>query len=438
MRAAPRAGPALRGWQVERDPRRPRAAGPARTEEQHCDPGRHGVPERDRRKDLSTRWGLPADAQGQPSPGPRGCRRALRPALLPRWCTQPGRLRRLRRHAWPPGPAPGVRQHRGCDPGRPERLAGPAHRAGGREHPQRQQRAHKSGERDPLLPVELSRQSGRPGPGHPLALGRGKCPALGAGCDVSRGRQPRARPHGCTQPGAAAQDRAQHRRSRPDIKGQRARPAEEGSLERQLHAPAPGRIADELYANQDKVSCVAPGVSTLDQQTERQLDGIALDQTFTDKASGKDTKRPQLELLLRFARRGDTVIVHSMDRLARNLDDLRRIVHTLTGKGVQIEFVKEQLTFTGEDSPMASLLLSVMGAFAEFERALIHERQREGIALAKQRGAYKGRKKALSAAAVMQLRTRIAAGISKAKVAREFGISRQTLYQYLQAGDGAA
>ena len=135
-------------------------------------------------------------------------------------------------------------------------------------------------------------------------------------------------------------------------------------------------------------------VSTLDQQTERQLDGIALDQTFTDKASGKDTKRPQLELMLRFVRRGDTVVVHSMDRLARNLDDLRRIVHTLTGKGVRIAFVKEQLTFTGEDSPMASLLLSVMGAFAEFERALIHERQREGIALAKQRGAYKGRKKA--------------------------------------------
>ncbi len=179
-------------------------------------------------------------------------------------------------------------------------------------------------------------------------------------------------------------------------------------------------------------------VSTLDQQTERQLDGIALDQSFTDKASGKDTKRPQLELMLRFARRGDTIIVHSMDRLARNLDDLRRIVHTLTGKGVQIAFVKEQLTFTGEDSPMASLLLSVMGAFAEFERALIHERQREGIALAKQRGAYRGRKKALSAAAVMQLRARITAGLSKTNVAREFGISRQTLYQYWQGGEGVS
>jgi DNA invertase Pin-like site-specific DNA recombinase len=179
-------------------------------------------------------------------------------------------------------------------------------------------------------------------------------------------------------------------------------------------------------------------VSTLDQQTERQLDGIALDQTFTDKASGKDTKRPQLELMLRFARAGDTIIVHSMDRLARNLDDLRRIVHTLTGKGVRIEFVKEHLAFTGEDSPMASLMLSVMGAFAEFERALIRERQREGIALAKRRGAYRGRKKALSQTAVAQLRGRVAEGISKAKVAREFGVSRQTLYQYLRGGDDAS
>ena len=85
-----------------------------------------------------------------------------------------------------------------------------------------------------------------------------------------------------------------------------------------------------------------------------------------------------------------------MDRLARNLDDLRLIVQKLTKRGVRIEFVKENLTFTGEDSPLANLMLSVMGAFAEFERALIRERQREGIALAKQRGAYRGRKKSLS------------------------------------------
>src|SRR3954467_10411103 len=175
-----------------------------------------------------------------------------------------------------------------------------------------------------------------------------------------------------------------------------------------------------------------PG-STLDQQTERQLDGIALDQTFTDKASGKDTKRPQLELLLRFARRGDTVVVHSMDRLARNLDDLRRLVRILTGKGVRVEFVKEQLTFTGEDSPMASLLLSVMGAFAEFERALILERQREGIAAAKQRGAYTGRKPALTAEQADRLRERAAAGERKSALAAAFGISRETVYSYLRA-----
>jgi len=173
-------------------------------------------------------------------------------------------------------------------------------------------------------------------------------------------------------------------------------------------------------------------VSTLDQQTERQLEGMILDRVFTDKASGKDTRRPELESLLGFVRSGDTVLVHSMDRLARNLDDLRRIVKLLTNRGVRIEFVKEHLSFTGEDSPMASLMLSVMGAFAEFERSLIKERQREGIALAKRKGAYKGRKKALSGEALKMFCERVAAGASKTEVAREFGISRQTLYQYLQ------
>ena len=134
-------------------------------------------------------------------------------------------------------------------------------------------------------------------------------------------------------------------------------------------------------------------------------------------------------------REGDTVVVHSMDRLARNLDDLRRLVQSLTQRGVRIEFVKEHLTFTGEDSPMAHLMLSVMGAFAEFERALIRERQREGIALAKQRGAYRGRKKALAPERVAELQRRAAAGEKKAQLAREFGISRETLYQYLRTDD---
>jgi DNA invertase Pin-like site-specific DNA recombinase len=174
-------------------------------------------------------------------------------------------------------------------------------------------------------------------------------------------------------------------------------------------------------------------VSTFEQNAVRQLDGIELDRTFTEKASGKDAKRPQLDALLTFVRNGDTVVVHSMDRLARNLDDLRRIVQVRTKRGVRIEFAKECLTFTGEDSPMANLMLSVMGAFAEFERALIRERQREGIALAKQRGAYRGRKPALSDTQVADLRRRVDDGERKAQLAREFGISRETLYQYLRS-----
>ncbi len=158
-------------------------------------------------------------------------------------------------------------------------------------------------------------------------------------------------------------------------------------------------------------------VSSFDQNPERQLEQIQVDKVFTDKASGKDTRRPELERLLAFVREGDTVVVHSMDRLARNLDDLRRLVQGLTQRGVRIEFLKEHLTFTGEDSPMANLMLSVMGAFAEFERALIRERQREGIALAKQRGAYRGRKKSLSSERIAELRQRVEAGEQKTKLA---------------------
>jgi DNA invertase Pin-like site-specific DNA recombinase len=173
-------------------------------------------------------------------------------------------------------------------------------------------------------------------------------------------------------------------------------------------------------------------VSTFDQNPDRQLEGVVVDRLFVDKASGKDTHRPQLESMLAFVRDGDTVVVHSMDRLARNLDDLRRIVHTLTGQGIRIEFVKEGLTFTGEDSPMSRFMLSLMGAFAEFEWSLIRERQREGIALAKQRGVYKGRKPSLGPEQAQELRRRVEAGESKAKIAADLGVTRQTLYAYLR------
>lgn len=173
-------------------------------------------------------------------------------------------------------------------------------------------------------------------------------------------------------------------------------------------------------------------VSSVLQNTARQLEGVALDKLFEDRASGKDTQRPQLEACLAHLREGDTLHVHSMDRLARNVDDLRSMVKGLTGRGVVVKFHKEGLKFTGEDSPMANLLLSMLGAVAEFERALILERQREGIAVAKGKGVYKGRKPSLNAERAGELRARAAAGENKSKLAREYKISRDTLYAYLQ------
>jgi DNA invertase Pin-like site-specific DNA recombinase len=172
-------------------------------------------------------------------------------------------------------------------------------------------------------------------------------------------------------------------------------------------------------------------VSSVDQNTERQLDGIVLDKTFTDHASGKDTKRPQLALALDYLRDGDTLVVHSMDRLARNVDDLRHIVKTLTAQAVTVRFVKEGLTFTGDDSPMSNLLLTMLGAVAEFERSMIRERQREGIAIAKGKGIYRGGRQRLTVQQAIELTARAAAGEPKAQIARDFGVSRKTLYNYL-------
>lgn len=174
-------------------------------------------------------------------------------------------------------------------------------------------------------------------------------------------------------------------------------------------------------------------VSTVDQNLGRQLDGVKTDRVFEDMLSGKDRHRPQLEQALQFVRDGDRLIVHSMDRLARNLTDLLAIVKDLTARGVEVEFVKENLVFNGNDSPMAKLLLSVMGACAEFERSMILERQREGIAIAKQQGKYKGRKKSLTAAQVSELRELAAKGVSKTDLAERFGLSRESIYVYLRS-----
>ena len=175
-------------------------------------------------------------------------------------------------------------------------------------------------------------------------------------------------------------------------------------------------------------------VSSFDQNPDRQLEQIEVGKVFTDKASGKDTQRPELERLLAFVREGDTVVVHSMDRLARNLDDLRRIVQGLTQRGVRMEFVKEGLTFTGEDSPMANLMLSVMGAFAEFERNRIRERTLDGLEKAKANGVKLGRKEATDTTQkVQELRSE---GLSQSKVAKRLGVSVSTVKRHWNKGEG--
>lgn len=173
-------------------------------------------------------------------------------------------------------------------------------------------------------------------------------------------------------------------------------------------------------------------VSSDDQNVSRQLDGIQLDRTFTEYASGKDTDRPQLREMLAYVRQGDTVIVHSLDRLARNLLDLKRLVMGMTDRGIAVQFVKENMTFEKTGNPMNNLLLSILGAFAEFEREMILERQREGIRLAKKAGKYKGRKPSLTCDNLAQVRTMLAAGGRISEIARHFGVARQTVYSFLK------
>jgi len=182
-------------------------------------------------------------------------------------------------------------------------------------------------------------------------------------------------------------------------------------------------------------------VSSIDQNEARQVEALAdlhIDKMFTDKASGKDTKRPQLQAALDYMRDGDVLVVPSMDRLARNMRDLQNLVAELNARNVAVEFVKEALSFTGDtENPMSKLMLSILGGVAEFERAIIKERQREGIAVAKGKGVYRGRKSALTVDQVKTIRQRAAAGEQKATLAREFKISRETLYQALRPGYAA-
>jgi DNA invertase Pin-like site-specific DNA recombinase len=182
-------------------------------------------------------------------------------------------------------------------------------------------------------------------------------------------------------------------------------------------------------------------VSSTDQNEARQVEALSdlhIDKVFTDKASGKNMQRPQLQAALDYMRDGDVMVVPSMDRLARNMRDLQNLVAELNARNIAVEFVKEALSFTGDtENPMSKLMLSILGGVAEFERAIIRERQREGIAVAKGKGVYRGRRSALSVDQVTAIRERAAQGERKAVLAREYKISRETLYQALRPGYAA-
>ena len=177
-------------------------------------------------------------------------------------------------------------------------------------------------------------------------------------------------------------------------------------------------------------------VSSTEQNLDRQDLG-QIDKMFEEKVSGATTKdRPALLDLIDFAREGDEVVVWSIDRIARDLRDLQTIIQTLTDKKASITFLSEKLTFSASSNdPFAKLQLHLMGAFAEFERSIIRKRQAEGIAKAKAKGIYKGRKATIDASNIVSMKER---GIGASQIAREMGISRVSVYRVLKSKGASA
>ena len=171
-------------------------------------------------------------------------------------------------------------------------------------------------------------------------------------------------------------------------------------------------------------------VSTTDQNTDRQE--LDVDRIFEDKASGKDADRPALKEMLAYIRGGDEVVVFSIDRLARNLRDLEDIIKEINGKDASATFLSEHLTFSGSDDAMSTLMLQMMGSFAQFERSMILKRQAEGIAAAKAKRhttgevVYKCRKASIDRDVISKM---IKAGSSLTSIAKSLGISRQSVHR---------
>lgn len=174
-------------------------------------------------------------------------------------------------------------------------------------------------------------------------------------------------------------------------------------------------------------------ISTIDQNEGRQVEmmkNIGIEKTFLDKASGRNLNRPQLELLLDFAREGDTVYIESFSRLARNTKDLLDLVERLDTKGIKLISLKEGFDTS---TPTGKLMLTMIGAIATFEREITLERQREGIAIAKAAGKYKGRKeKQLPDDFAVIYGQYMAREISKSKMAELCGVSRPVMDRLLE------
>lgn len=175
-------------------------------------------------------------------------------------------------------------------------------------------------------------------------------------------------------------------------------------------------------------------VSTITQNTERQLQDVDCAVEFVDKVSGKDRNRPQLEIMLKIIKDGDVINCHSLDRLARNTQDLLSLVKEINDKGCSITFHKEQMTFTNDsNNPMNELMLTLLASFAQFERAILLERTREGVAIAKAKGKYKGRKSKLTKEHLQQMKVDFDAGImSKPDIAKKYGVTRAYVYQLVK------
>ena len=173
-------------------------------------------------------------------------------------------------------------------------------------------------------------------------------------------------------------------------------------------------------------------VSTILQNTERQLLDVPCDRTYEDKASGKDTNREQFQLMMSNLRSGDVVNVHSLDRVGRNTKDILNLVETIKEIGATIKFHKENLTFDGSKSDLYSdLMLTILSGFAQFERNIILERQREGIAIAKMNGKYKGGKQKFKSSDKEEIKKLIEEGVSISQISRTMNCSRPTIYKVI-------